>query len=175
MMAYNPAVRLPRGVITLISKQYAYHRLNINTDLETLAIQINIGKVIAVCNIYITSNQALNIGYTTNLIAQLPKPFLIVRDFNACSIAWGDVESNDHGGVIENLLQSSEVCILNTGSLTHVHKQTDTLTCVDLTLTSLDIFVDVEWQVEDDLYGSDYFSCCIAVIVPVAAGGYNNT
>ena len=95
-------------------------------------------------------------------------------DFNVCSFAWRDVESNENGGIIENLLQSSDVCILNTGSPTYVHKQTDTLTCADLTLTSQEFFVDVEWQVEDDLYRSDHFPCCIAVIVPVDAGGYNN-
>ena len=122
-----------------------------------------------------TPNEAFNIGQISHLIAHLPKPSLIGGNFNARSIAWGDVESNEHGGAIENLLQSSEVCILNTGSPTHVHKQTDTLMCVDLTLTSQDIFIDVEWLVEDDLYGSDHFPCCIAVIVPVAAVDYNNT
>ena len=37
-VAFNPAVRPPRGVITLVDKNYAYHRLNINTQLEVVAI-----------------------------------------------------------------------------------------------------------------------------------------
>ena len=83
---------------------------------------------------------------------QLPELFLIVGDFNTRSFTWGDIENNEHGDIIEDLLLASNVCVLNTGSLTHAHKQTDTLTCVDLTLTLSDIFVELKWQVEDMIF-----------------------
>ena len=165
------SIRPPSGVITRIKKDYAYHRLNITTDFEAVTIKINIGKVITICKLYITPNEPLNIWQIRNLIVQLPEPFFLIEgDLNARSIAWGDVENNDHGVVIENLLQSSNVCVLNTGVPTHLHKQTNTLTCVDLTLTSLNIFVELEWQVEEDLYESDHFPCCDEFVTPLAIG-----
>ena len=100
-----------------------------------------------------------------NFIVQLPEPFLIVGDFNDRSVAWGDIENNEHGDIFEDLLLASYVCVLNTGS--HVHKQTVTLTCVDLALTSSDIFVELKWQAEDDLFGSDHFPCCIQRVTPM--------
>ena len=53
------------------------------------------------------------------------------------------------------------MCILNTGAPTCLHKQTNSLTCIDLTLISPDIFIELEWEFEEDLHGSDHFPCCI--------------
>ena len=53
VIAYNPGVRQARGVMTLINTSYAHYKVNIVTDLEAVALRINIGKPITLCNIYI--------------------------------------------------------------------------------------------------------------------------
>ena len=66
-------------------------------------------------------------GYQLNAIIQSHSAITTtlsncVGDFNARSIAWGDTENNKHGDIIEDLVLSSKVCVLNTGSNTHANK-----------------------------------------------------
>ena len=161
VIAHNPGVRQARGVMTLINTAYAYYKINIVTDLEAVAIRINISKPITICNIYITPEERLNRQQLNNLISQLPRPYIIVGDFNARSPVWGDTLVNAHGGVVEDILHTTNVCILNTGAHTHLHKQTGITTAIDLALASPETMPEVEWNVEQDTFGSNHFPCLI--------------
>ena len=140
--------------MTLINTAHAYYKVNIVTDLEAMALRINIGKPITLCNIYITPEERINCQQILNLIAQLPRPFILFGDFNARSPVWGDTTANIHGEVIEDILNTTDVCILNTGAHTHLHKQTGITTAIDLALSSPDIVPEREWQVELELSGA---------------------
>ena len=76
----------------------------------------------------------------------------------------GDINSNSHGGVIEDLLANSDICVINNGQSTHLHKQTNSESCVDMTIVSPDIYADLEWRVDPDLHGSDHFPCYVSFI-----------
>ena len=165
VVRWVPGIRAARGVLTLVSNNYAYYRVNLVTELETVAIRIKIRKEITLCNIYITPNEVISTQTINNLIAQLPSPFLIVGDFNARSPVWGDYERNEHGQIIADVLANSNVCILNDGSGTHLHKQTNSMTCVDLTLASPEV-TDMQWQADQDLHGSDHFPRYVTVNSP---------
>ena len=65
-------------------------------------------------------------------------------DFNVRSRIWGDSVPNDNGEVTEEQLQFSYLCTVNTGTPTYLHKQPNTLTCVDLALATPDIFLDMQ-------------------------------
>ena len=56
-----------QGLAFLISSRVAYNPLSIRTNLQAQAIQINLGQLITVCNIYISPQQ----GVTSN-----PLPFV---------------------------------------------------------------------------------------------------
>ena len=73
----------------------------------------------------------------------------------------GDTVRNSHGELIEDLLSNSGLCVSNNGQSTHVHKETNSKSCVDITMVSPDIYADLDRQVDVDLYGSDHFSCCV--------------
>ena len=168
-----PGERPPRGVMSLISKEYPYYKINLVTNLETIAIRIHVGKQITLCNIYITPDEIISSQQINNLITQLPKPFILVGDFNARSNVWGDVEINDHGQVISDILATSDICILNNGDATHLHKQTNSITCIDLALTSPDILTDVQWEADQDTRGSDHFPCYVNINAPQASENAN--
>ena len=52
----------------------------------------------------------------TNLIEQLPAPFMIMGDFNADNPQWGSDKIMDKGSKIEDVISHLNLCILNNGS-----------------------------------------------------------
>ena len=161
VVPYNPGVRPARGVITLISTAYAYYKIKVTTDLEAVAIRINIGKPTTLCNIYVTPDEQITGQQINNLIAQLPRPFILAGDFNARSPTWGDTNENEHGRIIEDILSTTDVCVLNTGAHTHLDKRTGTTSAIDLALASPGVAAEIDWCVEPDTLGSDHFPCSI--------------
>ena len=149
--------RPSRGLLTLVKSSIPFYQINVNSDLEALAIRINIGKEYTVCNIYVSPSEPVTTQQIINLVDQLPTPFILLGDLNARSDLWGDTVTNNHGHVIENLLANANICLLNDGSPTHFHVQTNTESCIDLTLISPDILCDLSWIVGDDSHSSDHY------------------
>ena len=167
IVPYDPHVRPSRGVITLIKQDVPYYQINLQTSLGAIAIRINLEREYTACNIYISPNETLESNNLYNLIDQLPRPFLLVGDFNARSDVWGDNTTNPHGRKIEDLLINNDICILNTGSPTHLHIQTGTESCIDLTLASPELLGDFDWGVMEDSFNSDHFPIKISKICNV--------
>ena len=82
-------------------------------------------------------------------------------DFDARSNIGGDSITNNHGNIIENLLTTSDVCLLNNGLPTHFHIQTNTESCIDLTIVSPGIWSELTWNVSEDLYNGDHYPILI--------------
>jgi len=76
------------GIATLIRNDIKYHPVQLNTQLQTRAFRINIGKMITVCNIYISPNERITAHDVLNLVQNLPSPFLIIGDLNAKHHLW---------------------------------------------------------------------------------------
>ena len=88
VVVYQPGEKPHRGVVTLIRQDISYYKINVATDLECLVIRVNVGKEVTLCNIYITPPEHISVQRIQNLITQLPKPFIIVGEFNARSEMW---------------------------------------------------------------------------------------
>ena len=114
-------VRPSRGLITLVNRETPFYVLDINTELEVLAIRINIGKEFTVCNIYISPTENVSTQQIRLLIDQLPTPFILLGDFNARSELWGEPLTNSRGRLIEDILATTDLSLLNDGSPTHYH------------------------------------------------------
>lgn len=157
---YNP-VNLPHpgnGLVTLINRNYANLRLDLNTPLQALAVRIQFpNRRVTICNIYISPNTAINQADMQNLIDQLPPPFLLLGDFNAKHPSWGCNTTNQHGRTIEQILMTANICTMNTGENTHFHTQTGTSSAIDLSICSADLMEEFSWRTESDLHGSDHY------------------
>ena len=66
------------GVAITISDKYDSTEIQLNSNLEAVAISISCPKKIHICNIYIPNSFPLQLQDLEDLIAQLPAP-LIVR------------------------------------------------------------------------------------------------
>ena len=97
----------------------------------------------------------------TNLIEQLPAPFMIMGDFNAQNLLWDSDKITDKGRKIEDVTSHVNFCILNDGSNTYLHPGHGFYSSIDLTIVDPSLLIDFNWFVHDDLCGSDHFSISV--------------
>lgn len=76
------------GVALLIRNTISFTPMSlpIYSDFSVVAAQIN---NICVVSIYLTSPSSSSFYHLNNLISLLPKPFLILGDFNSHHVSWG--------------------------------------------------------------------------------------
>lgn len=77
--------RASGGVAILVRSDFHSEQLQINTDLEVVAINLWCPQKITICNIYIPLNKELLFREIHHIIKQLQSPYLITGDFNAHS------------------------------------------------------------------------------------------
>ena len=97
----------------------------------------------------------IDIKKLDHLINQLPKPFIVMGDFNSHHTLWGCTNTNDKGRIIEDFITKHDLVLLNDKSSTYLHPATGSYSSLDLTICSPGIFPDFNWKVVDDLHGSD--------------------
>ena len=106
----------------------------------------------------------------SNLIDQLPSPFIICGDFNAHNMIWGCRDNNPRGDIVDNFIQSHDLCLLNDGSQTYLHPGHGTFSAIDLSLCSPAINTELSFQVASDTFGSDHFPIILEYGVALSDG-----
>ena len=154
------------GLATLIRNDIPFLKLQLNTDLQATAFRVGLSRQYTICNLYIQPNRVTSLEDITNLIEQLPPPLIMGGDFNSRHQLWDSLctKSDARASLIENALFNAPISILNTGTPTHFHVQTNTNSAIDLTIASADAAVDLKWRTLDDTYGSDHFPISIEFI-----------
>lgn len=150
------------GVAVCINNAVPHSSISLNTPLQATAVRISLNKTITVCCLYLPPSQPLNVDALQNLISQLPKPFLLVGDFNSHNTLWGCDDTNQRGRWIEDFIFDNALCLLNDKSPTYLHPATGSYSALDLSICSPDIFLDFSWNVDEDLHGSDHFPIIIS-------------
>ena len=153
----DPVATPGHGIAIMIESRYSFNNINLNTDLQAIAIQIHLNRLTTICNIYISPSANVEPRSLEALIDQLPEPYIILGDLNAKHQLWGERESDSRGRMIADWIVHSNVTTLNDGSPTHFHIQNNTFHAVDLSLASPSLYPTLHWSVLEDLYGSDHF------------------
>jgi len=149
------------GSSILVKSSTPHTQINLHTNLQAVAVRVTCHKTITVCSIYLPPSDVFNSTDFYDLLNQLPSPVLIVGDFNAHSTLWGCTKVDRRGKIIEDLITKSNLCILNNASTTYVHPATGSVSAIDLSMCSPDIFLDTHWETLDDLCGSDHYPIAI--------------
>ena len=148
----------PAGEAALLIIQRVVHtELTLNSTLHSVAATVTLNKTFTICSIYLTPGETITKLNLENLIDQLPRPFLLLGDFNAHSSVWGDSRRDGRGKLIESILQDNDLILLNSKSPTFVHSVYNSTSAIDLAVSSPTIALDFQWSVHDDLCGSDHF------------------
>ena len=148
----------PAGEAALLINQRVVHtELTLNSTLHAVAATVTLNKTFTICSIYLTPGESITKLNLENLIDQLPRPFLLLGDFNAHSPVWGDSRRDGRRKLIESFLQDNDLILLNSKSPTFVHSAYNSTSAIDLSVASPTIALDFQWSVHDDLCGSDHF------------------
>jgi hypothetical protein len=108
------------GSSILISNSISHQRIPLHTELQALAVRISLAVTITVCSLYIPPSQSCTLADLEEIVHQLSAPYILLGNVNANSDLSGDQRSDSAGSVVENLLNSCNLCLLNDGSPTYL-------------------------------------------------------
>ena len=151
-----------KGGSAIIVKTDIYHELlALQTPLQAVAVKVVFKKQLTICSLYLEPGSNPTYNNLVNLIDQLETPFIILGDLNAHGTLWHCNSTNAKGRIIERILDDHNISLLNDDSPTHYTSHTNTTSIIDLGLCSSDILPDFQWNVLQELHGSDHFPIVI--------------
>ena len=153
------------GVSLYIHNSILHSPVALVTPLQAVAARVTLQKTITICNIYLPGSEPLRAADLENLLDQLPRPFVLVGDFNAHNTLWGSDVTSNRGLLLEKVFSDWNLSVLNDGSPTFIHSAYGTKSHLDLAVCDPSLILDFSWKVHSDLCGSDHFpvllSSCI--------------
>ena len=165
--SYHSPLLRASGNLIYVRSTIPFSPVPLDTNLNALSVRVFLPQPLTVCSLYLPPSSPVSYESLDSLVSQLPPPFVLVGDFNARSSYWRDSGNNSNGRVVRDVIVDRHLDVLNDGSPTHYHAQTDSYTCIDLCVCSPDFPPDRFWSVHDDLCGSDHFPALLDLL-PVA-------
>ena len=95
----NNTDRTSGGTFKLIPNKISQHRIQLDTNLQVAAASAILSRTITICSIYIPPNNQIIDSELDQLLQQLPRPFILMGDFNSKNIIWGCKEINKKGKI----------------------------------------------------------------------------
>ena len=114
------------GVALLINQNILSSPVDLDSNLQAVAARISFGKTVTVCNIYLPLSVLVRDANLYHLFEQLPRPFIVVVDFNGHNPLWGSDHCDCRGCLFEEVFNDHDLCILNDGSSTYCHPASGT-------------------------------------------------
>ena len=125
--AFSPDPERAMGGASILVRQGVIHsRVPLTTNLQAVAVQLSLFKTITICSIYIPPSLKVQAQELADLVQQLPKPFLLLGDFNSHNPLWGRDHTNDKGKVLEDVISKNDICWFNDGTNTYLHPASGT-------------------------------------------------
>ena len=153
----NDCQRASGGASIMIHSTVPHRKIDLNTNLQAIAIKASLNKSITIYSIYIPPNKRISQNDLENLLLQLPQPYIICGDFNGHSELWGCSDTNDRGKILEDFITENNLCLFNSNQHTYLHPGSGSFTAIDLSLCHPSLYLDYEWKVCEDSHGSDHF------------------
>ena len=153
------------GVATYINQNLKAFKIPITTNLEIVAVTVQINnKSLTIANFYLPNSQSINQFELQNVIDQLPKPFLLLGDFNCHNTIWGSNYTDSRGHMIEDIIDINNLVILNNGSPTHFNAANASTSIIDLSICTTSLAEIFDWNVADYLFCSDHYQINISFL-----------
>ena len=144
------------AVFLRIGIQYKACECESSLECQIIEVWSPQGKI-SVLNYYNPCNQ-LVLTELEALVSRISTPLIWTGDFNAHNPLWGSQGKDANGAVVEDLLDNTNLVIMNDGSATRYDVNTLKMSCLDLTLVSPVLARVGEWKVlEEASMGSDHF------------------
>ena len=111
--------RASGGSSIVVNNSVPRSLIPLNTNLQAVAVKMTLHKPIHVCSIYLPPGDRFSIADVEHLISQLPKPFIIMVDFNSHSNVWGCRDTAQKGRIIEDVINRNNLLLYNNKSYTY--------------------------------------------------------
>ena len=102
-----------RGVMLLVHETFPVEQAPLKTNAQLVETTINAGRTITIALAYFSQAQEFTFEILQNIILQLPKPFILLGDFNNYHTMRGSNVIGTRGRVLERLLMEHNLNILN--------------------------------------------------------------
>ena len=154
------------GSLIAVKTSISHHHIQLNSTLQAVAISFTHGKLKSLCSIYIPPNDRITDDQLQELIDQLPKPTLIMGDFNTHNPLWYDHRIDQRGEKIQNLIEKEDLMVLNEDYPTYFRPHDQASSTIDLALISNTCSLEFGWSVQNDLNGSDHYPIMVSAHQP---------
>jgi hypothetical protein len=143
------------GGTSIIANCVLQKELKLNTRLQAIAVQVTLHRPVTICSLYPPPN--ITVTNDELLFDNYHHLSFSFGDFNAHNPMWGSISTKNKGNITEQLIDNFKLCLLNNPSPTYLHPATCTFSCIDLSIVHSAIYLDFDWKVLDDQYGSDHY------------------
>ena len=145
--------RFHGGVAIYIHSSCPHETININSEHQIIAARITLLQniTLTVTSIYLPGRSNITEQSISDIISQLPTPFILLGDFNGHSELWGFPTSDARGRRIRKILADNHLNCLNDGTPTH-----ESGSAIDLTICSPALTPLLEWTVLPSVLSSDH-------------------
>ena len=120
-------------------------------------------KTYTVASVYVPPSGTLNELAFDRMIKSFSSRYLVLGDFNGHNHLWGANQENERGKVVEHLIDSHNLILLNDSVHTRFDTYHQTSSLLDLSLCHPFIYMDVACVVLSDRLGSDHHPIIITV------------
>ena len=142
----------------MVENSLVSSEIDLLTDLEASAARVSVGKkTFTFCSLYLYPSTNYSKAIIEHLFDQLPRPAVIMGDFNAHNPLWGSSSSNRRGRDLEDIFTLRNMIVLNDGTHTYLHRTNNTESYLDLTVVDPSVVLDFNWSVLEDTHGSDHY------------------
>ena len=153
---YKNSINGHGAVCILVKNNFIHSQVQFQADLQAVAICITINnKTYTVALVYVPPCETLNELAFDRMIKSFSSRYLIL-DFNGQSYLWGANQENESGKVVEHLIDSHKLILLNDCVHTWFDTYLQTSSLLDLSLCHPSIYMDVACEVLSDRLGSDH-------------------
>lgn len=156
------------GSCILIKNCIPFTNLHNTNNLSDFTIQICSitihlkNKNLTISSVYSSPKHKINTKHWENIFNSLPSPHIIGGDVNSHHFAWGSATVDNEGTNLLDAINNKPLTILNDGSPTLLSRPGQNKSAVDITLSSPNIAMDLEWTTVNNTYGSNHLPIIIS-------------
>lgn len=150
------------GVAFLVKNSIPFSQINLPThddDYSIVAVSI---KNICFVSLYIPHPSSSILSEIKKLFSTLPRPFLVLGDFNSQHQSWGSSVSTSLGDSLLDIIDLSNLCILNNGKPTRRTDPNQNISAVDLSISTPNLAASLSWCALPSTHGSDHYPIVIS-------------
>lgn len=152
------------GVAILVRHPLSFSLVPIPSHNEDFSIIAAVVNNICFISVYIPRPSSLIFNEINHLLTLLPKPLIILGDFNSQHYSWGSSTSSTpspYSEYIFDITDSHNLCILNSGTATRRTRPDEGVSVPDLSISSPSLASSLSWLPLSSSFGSDHFPILI--------------